>query len=109
MSLLSELNKALRIKEIKRSKHLFPLKDSTFRNKDLLMRSLVHKSFDKIYNNEKLEFLGDRVLGLALSKKLFNLYPEEDEGVLDKRFSKLVNRQTCASVAWSIGIKDFVI
>ena len=36
MSLLSELNKALRFKEIKRSKHLFPLKDSTFRNKDLI-------------------------------------------------------------------------
>ena len=78
-------------------------------NKSLLIIALTHKSANSENNNEKLEFLGDRVLGLALSKKLFNLYPEEDEGVLDKRFSKLVYRQTCASVAWSIGIKDFVI
>ena len=41
-----------------------------FNNKDLLTRSLTHKSFDEINNNEKLEFLGDRVIGLAISKKL---------------------------------------
>ena len=44
-----------------------------------------------------------------LSNKLFNLYPKETEGVLDKRFAVLVNRKTCASIAWSIGIKDFII
>ena len=45
-----------------------------FKNKKLLSLSLVHKSFDLLNNNEKLEFLGDRVLGLVLSKKLFLLY-----------------------------------
>ena len=41
-----------------------------FKNKDLLAQSLTHKSFDTKKNNEKIEFLGDRVLGLVLAKKL---------------------------------------
>ena len=60
-----------------------------FKNKNLLTLSLTHKSFDPLYNNEKLEFLGDRVLGLILSKKLFSLYPDESEGNLDKKFASL--------------------
>ena len=78
------------------------------RNKSLLINALTHKSANHEINNEKLEFLGDRVIGLILSNKLFNIYPKETEGVLDKRFAKLVNRKTCASIAWSIGIKDFI-
>ena len=79
------------------------------KKKSLLIEALTHKSANQKMNNEKLEFLGDRVIALALSKKLFELYPNENEGVLDKRFAKLVNRKTCASIAWSIGIKDFII
>ena len=79
------------------------------KNKDLLIEALTHKSANHLINNEKLEFLGDRVIGLILSRKLFDLYPKETEGVLDKRFSKLVNRNTCASIAWSIGIKYFIV
>ena len=79
------------------------------KNKSLLIDALTHKSANHIFNNEKLEFLGDRVIGLILSNKLFDIYPNETEGVLDKRFAKLVNRKTCASIAWSIGIKDFII
>ncbi len=52
-----------------------------FTQKSLLIRALTHKSANQKYNNEKLEFLGDRVIGLVLSKKLFNLYPNESEGV----------------------------
>ena len=80
-----------------------------FKNKDLLTKALTHKSANQKNNNENLEFLGDRVLGLVLSKKLFDLYPNESEGVLDKRFSKLVNKETCADIAWSIGIQNFII
>ena len=80
-----------------------------FKNKFLLNKALTHKSSNNTYNNEKLEFLGDRVIGLVLSKKLFDLYPNETEGVLDKRFASLVNRKACCSVAWSIGIQDFII
>jgi len=64
-----------------------------FNDKSLITKLLTHKSFSKIENNEKLEFLGDRVLGLVLSKKLLELYPNETEGSLDKRFAILVNRK----------------
>ena len=79
------------------------------KSKSLLIDALTHKSANQETNNERLEFLGDRVIGLVLSNKLFNLYPKETEGVLDKRFAALVNKKTCASIAWSIGIKDFII
>ena len=48
-----------------------------FKNKDLLKQSLTHKSYDKNLNNEKLEFLGDRILGFVIAKKLLELYPDE--------------------------------
>ena len=80
-----------------------------FRNNSLLTEALTHKSANKKFNNEKLEFLGDRVIGLILSKKLIDLYPYENEGVLDKRFAILVNRETCSDIAWSIGIQNYII
>jgi len=80
-----------------------------FKNVSLLTEALTHKSANKKFNNEKLEFLGDRVIGLILSNKLIDLYPKENEGVLDKRFAILVNRQTCSNVAWSIGMQDYII
>ena len=79
------------------------------KNKSLLIDALTHKSANLEINNERLEFLGDRVIGLVLSNKLFDIYPKKTEGILDKRFAKLVNRKTCASLAWSIGVKDFII
>ena len=83
--------------------------DIKIKNIQLLENALTHKSANKIFNNEKLEFLGDRVLGLTISTKLYELYPNETEGILDKRFAKLVNKNTCAQVAWSTGIKDYII
>ena len=80
-----------------------------FKNKSLLIKALTHKSADQKNNNEKLEFLGDRVIGLVLSKKLFDLYPNENEGVLDKRFANLVKREICFEVGWSIGIHKYII
>ena len=79
------------------------------KNKSLFNVALTHKSANLKFNNEKLEFLGDRVIALVLSRKLFDLYPNEEEGVLDKRFSKLVNRKTCALIGWSIGINEFMV
>ena len=79
------------------------------KNKSLLTKSLTHKSSNRYFNNEKLEFLGDRVIGLVLSKKLIDLYPEKDEGDIDKRFAKLVNKKTCATIALSMGIKNYII
>ena len=80
-----------------------------FKNKKLLSLSLVHKSFDLLNNNEKLEFLGDRVLGLVLSKKLFNLYPYESEGSLDKKFASLVNRKICLKISKILELEKFLI
>ena len=80
-----------------------------FKKKPLLIQAMTHKSSDQNLNNEKFEFLGDRVLGLVLSKKLFDLYPKEKEGILDKRFARLVNRKTCCAVSWSLNIQNFII
>ena len=80
-----------------------------FKNKALIISALTHKSSNQKANNEKLEFLGDRVIGLALSKKLFDLYPDENEGILDKRFATLVNRKTCCNVAWSLNVQNHII
>tara|TARA_Y100000590_G_scaffold86090_1_gene96379 strand:- start:55 stop:723 length:669 start_codon:yes stop_codon:yes gene_type:complete len=79
------------------------------KDKSLLIKSLTHKSANQTENNEKLEFLGDRVLGLVLSKKLIDLYPNENEGILDKRFAQLVNRSTCSKVAWTIELHKYII
>ena len=79
-----------------------------FKNKKLLSLSLTHKSFDISSNNEKLEFLGDRVLGLVLSKRIFNLYPDESEGNLDKKFASLVNRETCLKISKIIDLEKFL-
>ena len=79
------------------------------KNQSLLIDALTHKSANHEINNEKLEFLGDRVIGLVLSKKLFDLYPNENEGVLDKRFANLVNRKICYEIGWSIGIHRYII
>ena len=79
-----------------------------FKNKDLLIKSLTHKSFDEKYNNEKLEFLGDRVIGLVISKVLLNLYPNEKEGIIDKKFSNLVNKKTCTDIAIQLKLKNFI-
>ena len=80
-----------------------------FKNKSLLIMAFTHKSANQKNNNEKLEFLGDRVIGLVLSKKLFDLYPKENEGVLDKKFASLVNRKICCDIGWSIGLHDYII
>ena len=81
----------------------------SFKNKDLLIRSLTHKSFDKDNNNEKIEFLGDRVLGLVIAKKLLEIYPYEKEGILDKKFASLVNKKTCLDIAKKINLQNYIL
>ena len=80
-----------------------------FKDKDLLVRSLTHKSYSKEINNEKLEFLGDRVLGLVIAKKLLEIYPNEKEGILDKKFASLVNKKTCLQIAKKINLDKYVL
>ena len=79
-----------------------------FKNKKILKQILIHKSLDKDYNNEKLEFLGDRVLGLIISKHLLDTFPQDKEGVLDKKFASLVNKKKCLQIANKIGLNRFI-
>ena len=80
-----------------------------FKDLSLLKRSLTHKSFDNDNNNEKLEFLGDRVLGLVISKKLLDKFPYENEGIIDKKFANLVNKKTCVNIAKKLNLRKYLI
>ena len=92
----------------KKSKELEKLIDYHFKKKNLLERALTHKSYNNKENNEKLEFLGDRVLGLVISEKLLEKYPEEKEGIIDKKFANLVNKKTCILISKKINLKKFI-
>ena len=92
---------------IKPLKELEGILQYEFKNKDLLHKALTHKSYSE-NNNEKLEFLGDRVLGLVISKKLLDKYPGEKEGIIDKKFANLVNKKTCANIANTLNLKKFI-
>jgi ribonuclease III len=81
----------------------------SFKDKILLEKSLTHKSFDNLNNNEKLEFLGDRVLGLIISEKLLEKFPSEKEGTIDKKFANLVNKKTCSLIAKKLNLKSFLV
>ena len=80
-----------------------------FKNKDLLIQAITHKSFNTKKNYEKLEFLGDRVLGLVIAKKLLEIYPNEKEGILDKKFASLVNKKTCLEIAKKIELQKYIL
>ena len=80
-----------------------------FNSKDLLIKSLTHKSYDENTNNEKLEFLGDRVLGLVISKNLLIKYPDEKEGIIDKKYANLVNKKKCAEIANTLNLKKYML
>ena len=78
-----------------------------FKDKSLLHKALTHKSYSLV-NNEKLEFLGDRVLGLIISKKLLDKFPNEREGIIDKKFANLVNKKTCINIAKKLNLKKYL-
>ncbi len=78
-----------------------------FQDPALLIRALTHVSAPKASEGsyQRLEFLGDRVLGLTIAEMLYAAYPEAPEGELSRRLSELVRRETCAEVAlaWDLG------
>ena len=77
-------------------------------NKQLYVKALTHKSADKLNNYEKLEFLGDRVLGLCISKKLLEIFPNEKEGILDKKLASLVNKNMCFKIGQELKLDKIV-
>ena len=80
-----------------------------FKNEKILLQALTHKSHDPNDNYENLEFLGDRVLGLVVSKRLYELYPNERVGSLDKKLASLVNKNKCLEIGNLLNLKEFVI
>ena len=80
-----------------------------FKNPKLLLKCFTHKSLNPIDNNEKLEFLGDRVLGLIISQNLLKFFPHDKEGDLDKKLASLVNKNQCAIIAKSINLEKYIL
>lgn len=79
-----------------------------FRNKDLLKQVLLLSHKGRAATYERLEFLGDRVLGLLVAEMLYAHFPNEKEGDLAKRFVALVRAETLAGVAQSLGIPQLL-
>ncbi|MGC9420805.1 MAG: ribonuclease III [Rhodovulum sp.] len=79
-----------------------------FRRPELLVRALTHSSLSSPTrpDNQRLEFLGDRVLGLVMAEALLGADAKATEGQLAPRFNALVRRETCADVAREIGLGD---
>ncbi len=82
----------------------------TFRQKDRLDRALTHASAlpSRGGNYERLEFLGDRVLGLCVAEHLFNTFKDAKEGELSVRLNQLVSAATCAAVADEMELHRFI-
>ena len=80
-----------------------------FVNKENLILSLTHKSYNSKINNERLEFIGDRVLGLIISSELLKTYPNQKVGYLDKMFASMVNKRTLLNIGKKIGLEKFII
>lgn len=83
----------------------------TFKNKSLLRSAVTHASGaqHRLASNERLEFLGDAILGSVVCEALFRLYPELLEGELTKIKSVVVSRQTCAKISQSLNLQEFLI
>lgn len=80
-----------------------------FKDSHLLERALTHSSTNDNYNYQRLEFLGDRVLGLVMAEALFKEFKKEREGGLAKRHTALVQGRTCAIVGQAHHIGDYII
>jgi len=79
-----------------------------FKNKDLIIEALTHKSYKKVINNERLEFLGDAVLNLIVGEFLFKKFPKSAEGILSKMRANLVNEKGFTKLALAINLGDYI-
>ncbi len=83
-----------------------------FSDPSLLARALTHSDDTRggaARTYERLEFLGDRVLGLVIAEELFNRFPGEGEGLLARRLNQLVRRETCAEIARNLRLHELMI
>ena len=79
-----------------------------FADRKLLLAALTHGSLSESVNYQRLEFLGDRVLALVIATRLYETFPDEPEGLLNRRFTALVRRETLADVAREAGLDALV-
>lgn len=80
-------------------------------NSSLYQEALTHSSYANEHNvksNERLEFLGDAILEVLMSKYLFNLYPNQDEGFLTKQRAKYVCEESLVIYSSAINLKDYI-
>ncbi len=80
----------------------------TFKDKQLIIEALTHKSYKKPYNNERLEFLGDAVLDLIVGEYLFMKFPRSNEGILSKIRASLVNESGFTLLARAIDLGSYI-
>src|SRR5262249_46997095 len=80
-----------------------------FKDSELLKRALTHASADSARSNERLEFLGDRVLGLIAAERLHALYPEDTEGALSLKLNALVRQGACVRAAEAAGLAEHIV
>jgi ribonuclease-3 len=80
----------------------------TFKNKQLIIEALTHKSYKKPYNNERLEFLGDAVLDLIVGEYLFSKFPNSNEGILSKIRASLVNESGFTLLAKAVDLGQYI-
>src|SRR5690242_11326013 len=83
--------------------------DYRFTDRHLLERALTHSSANVRASNERLEFLGDRVLGLVIAEKLHRLFPQDTEGTLALKLNALVRKEACAAAAERAGLPEHLI
>ncbi|MBD3673471.1 MAG: ribonuclease III [Planctomycetaceae bacterium] len=88
--------------------HCETILEYRFQNRELLRRALTHSSIatSRLTSNERMEFLGDSVLGMVVCEVLFEKYPDFPEGELTRIKSSVVSRSTCAKISYEIGLQE---
>ena len=80
-----------------------------FRDESSLRLALTHSSRSNDTNYERLEFLGDRILGFVISVQLYQTFPDEPEGILARRYMNLVRQETLATIAREMGLAPYIL
>ncbi len=87
---------------------LYEILGYSFKDESLIREALTHPSLEGTPSYQRLEFIGDRVLGLAIAAWMFELHPNTDEGGLASRHTNLVRREACAKIAADLKLGDFI-
>lgn len=95
------------MKQKEQLKKVSQLFDYHFKDENLLALALTHRSMGA-KNNERLEFLGDSILGMVISSELYNRFPKEKEGVLTRLRSSLVKGETLSAIATELELGEYI-